>query len=140
MDGRVGGSRVGELNHRVRAYDTRPSTGPPASRRPRYRAGRAGLMGTGGTPAAPGNRYSALHPDRRAARGRCSRGLVETVGAPQPAAPPCGYEAHSQAGRRKGGARLRRRAADGYHGIVDGTPRAHIPRGRCPISRKELQR
>jgi hypothetical protein len=43
--------RVGESNLRLRAYDTRPGTGPPASPRPRYRAGHAGLMRPGRAPA-----------------------------------------------------------------------------------------
>src|SRR3954468_18619581 len=43
--------RVGESNLRLRAYDTRPGTGPPASPRPRYRAGHAELMRPGRAPA-----------------------------------------------------------------------------------------
>ena len=43
--------RVGESNLRLRAYETRPSTGPPASPRPRYRAGHVGLMRPGRAPA-----------------------------------------------------------------------------------------
>src|SRR5437879_3260605 len=43
--------RVGESNLRLRAYETRPSTGPPASPRPRYRSGRIGLMKANRAPA-----------------------------------------------------------------------------------------
>src|SRR3954466_1368126 len=43
--------RVGESNLRLRAYETRPSTGLLTSPRPRYRAGHAGLMRPGRAPA-----------------------------------------------------------------------------------------
>ena len=44
----------------IRAYEARPGTGPPASPRPRYRAGRAGLMRPGGAPATPGVKESPV--------------------------------------------------------------------------------
>ena len=53
--------RARESNHGLRAYETRPSTSPPARPRPRYRAGQAGFMRTGWTPAAPGDLFSLSH-------------------------------------------------------------------------------
>ena len=50
--------RVGESNLRVRAYETRPSTGPPASPRPRSRSVTTGLMKAGEAPATPGRKES----------------------------------------------------------------------------------
>jgi len=47
-------SGYGSRTTSPRAYETRSGTGPPASPRPRYRAGEASLMGAGRAPATPG--------------------------------------------------------------------------------------
>jgi hypothetical protein len=46
--------RVWESNHIRPVHETGPSTGPPASPRPRSRSGKAGLMRAGWAPATPG--------------------------------------------------------------------------------------
>ena len=70
--------RVGESNLRLRAYETRPSTGPPASPRPRYRSGHAGLMRAGRAPArlertqSPGGDSNSHASGARASEARAS--------------------------------------------------------------------
>src|SRR3954447_8166634 len=70
--------RVGESNLRLRAYETRPGTGPPASPRPRYRAGHAGLMRPGRAPArleriqSPGGDSNSHASGARASEARAS--------------------------------------------------------------------
>jgi hypothetical protein len=56
--------RARESNRGVRAYETRPSTGPPACPRPRYRTGRAGFMRAGWTPVTPGKIVHSEQPRR----------------------------------------------------------------------------
>ena len=50
----------GSRTSSFRAHETRPSTGPPASPRPRYRAGRIGLMKANRAPASPGKFASLI--------------------------------------------------------------------------------
>jgi hypothetical protein len=70
--------RVGESNLRLRAYDTRSGTGPPASPRPRYRSGHAGLMRPGRAPArlervqSPGGDSNSHASGARASEARAS--------------------------------------------------------------------
>src|SRR3954468_2744808 len=70
--------RVGESNLRLRAYDTRPGTGPPASPRPRYRSGHAGLMRPDRAPArlervqSPGGDSNSHASGERASEARAS--------------------------------------------------------------------
>jgi hypothetical protein len=57
--------RVRESHPSGEAYETSPGSGPPASCRPRYRAGRTSLMKARRAPAAPALHHPSDHGETR---------------------------------------------------------------------------